>query len=107
MNPEELKKSEEKKEVILEEIVPSPILINSERISALVKIRSAKLQAVKPFISLKLYQQITMKLQNEEHQLVKEEQVKSKEAEKQNREQTLSKSFFEQRLMKIKTIRID
>lgn len=107
MNPEELKKPEEKNDLTMEETSPSPISIDTKRIASLVKIRKEKLEAVKSFISMKLYQQLISKLQDEEDQLLKQLGAKSKEIEKQNREQSLSKSFFEQRFMKIKTIRID
>ncbi|MDB4939580.1 MAG: hypothetical protein JWO40_5 [Candidatus Doudnabacteria bacterium] len=107
MSNELLKKTEEHKDLNQEQQTSAAITIDSEKVKTLVKVRKEKLEAVKPFISLKLYQQLALKLKSEEEYLLGELESKSKEAAKQNREQGLPKSFFEQRHLKIKTIRID
>jgi hypothetical protein len=102
-----LKKTEEKKDLPLEELASSAISLDNERIKTLINVRKQKLEAIRNFISLKLYGQLTSKLELEEKNLLEKMDLKKKEVDKQNREQSLPKSFFEQRYMKIKTIRID
>ncbi len=102
-----LKQPEIKDEKNAEEQTPSPISLDQNRIQALIKIRLEKLQAVRSFISLKLFDQISAKLKEESVRLTSQLTEKKKEIAKQNREQALPKSFFEQRFMKIKSIRID
>jgi len=107
MNEELLKQPEIKEEHNNEEQTPSPISLDQNRIQALIKIRQEKLQAVRSFISLKLFDHITVKLKEEAQRLTSQLTEKKKEIAKQSREQALPKSFFEQRFMKIKSIRID
>ena len=54
-----------------------------------------------------VFDQIAAKLKSEAERLTAQLTEKKKEVAKQNREQALPKSFFEQRFMKVKSIRID
>ncbi len=102
-----LKPTEEKPEAPKEDATSSPVNIDKNRVEVLLKIRREKLSAVKPFITLKLHDQILDKIEKESIGLSKQIEEKKVEAAKLNREQSLPKAFFEQRYMKIKTIRID
>lgn len=79
----------------------------TEKIENLIKERFGKLEKVRPFISLKMYDATKEKLEREALIAHGSMETRAKENEKREKPQILPKPFFEQRTLSKKPIRID
>lgn len=107
MKEELLKQPEVRDEQHDEQTEQSSAIVSFGRVEALIKLRREKLETIKSFISLKVYNFINDKIGSEEQRLKDAIAQKKSELAKQNQTQTLPKAFFEQAHLKIKNIRID
>ncbi len=105
-NPEILKNVEEKDPE--EQVAPqSTKLFDAKKIFEEIKARFAKLEKIKNYIPLKTYNLIFDRLKKEEKEIQDRLTKKSVEVAKENKPQILPKAFFEESLMKVKSIRIE
>lgn len=104
---EVLKKIEERGFSTQESDDGSFSLPDRKSIIAKIKQRREKLEKIKQFISLKLYHQIADKLIHEESLIDQKLEEKEKEIVIKNTPQSLPKTFFEQKHLPAKTIRIE
>ncbi len=102
-----LKQPETRDEAQPEQTAGSPVSFNYDRVRALIKLRREKLESIKNFINLKIYNFIADKIESEEQRLDAAIVQKKSETAKQNQTQALPKAFFEQAYLKIRNIRID
>jgi hypothetical protein len=107
-NTETLDSNEQIVKSATDPITDSPVVKHYEVIKSAIQERFIRLEKIKSDIPPKTYDIVLKKLKSEESEILTQFQKESEQkAEREKITQTLPKSYFEQRFLRIKEIRID